>query len=134
MRTAKSEDPLNDRLAALEHELQQRRQQQEAEAQIHKNKSAEEKELPLPRLVILIDSLPEGYPHSALDVLAKQGRELGVFCIYLCSKQELIHGSCGGAPPRPWAFRCSACSAGLPSCGQDSNRCGSLSRPEGVRI
>lgn len=97
MKTGKGNNTLYKRLASLEHELHQRRQQMEADEQIHRKKFNEKKELPLPRLVLVIDSLPEGFSHSALDLLAKQGKELGVFCIYLCPRAELVPGSCGGS-------------------------------------
>lgn len=94
--TNKGENILNARLNSLEQEMQQRRQQQEISKQVGSKSNSEQQEPPLPRLVILIDSLPEGFTHSALDLLEKQGRELGIYCIYLCDKPEHIPGSCGG--------------------------------------
>jgi S-DNA-T family DNA segregation ATPase FtsK/SpoIIIE len=79
-------------MAALEAELQSRQQwvQARKEAQM-----ATPSGPPLPRLIIFFDYLPVEYNHPGLTTLLEEGKELGIYGIFLTDMRENIPGECG---------------------------------------
>ena len=82
-------------LAVLESELQRREQLVETKKLIKNDSSSSGNELPLPRLIIVVDYIDSSFSHPALQLLLRKGRELGVYGIFLTSKPEQVPGECG---------------------------------------
>lgn len=89
-----SKEPDQRFMAALESEIQRREQLSEAQKMMRKDDSGQS-QIPLPRLLVVFDYLPETYHHPALNLLDKKGPELGVYGIYLTEQPRQIPGNCG---------------------------------------
>jgi S-DNA-T family DNA segregation ATPase FtsK/SpoIIIE len=86
------ENLLQETMIALEAELQSRQQW----IQTRKDaKLAIPSGPPLPRLIVLFDYLPLDYNHPGLTTMLEEGKELGIYGIFLAERREYIPGECG---------------------------------------
>jgi len=84
---------LSDLMDELEEELQRR--EQLVETQRHSLAGSRDMEAPLPRVVIVFDSLPTNYAHPGLAILLKKGKQLGFYGVFLTDRVEQVPGACG---------------------------------------
>ena len=77
----------------LETELKRREQILEGRKMVGgENASAT---LPLPCLVVILDSFPVEFSHPGIDLLLKSGKALGAYALYLTEDAAKIPGMCG---------------------------------------
>lgn len=81
-------------MTALEAELQRREQMVESQKMLKKDDKGHQN-IPLPRLLVVFDYLPDTFRHPAINLLNNKGPELGVYGIFLTSQAKQIPGSCG---------------------------------------
>jgi S-DNA-T family DNA segregation ATPase FtsK/SpoIIIE len=91
--TGEADQPAAEVMMQLEGELQQR--EQIVESQQTLLRAGQPPVLPLPRLVIVLDNLPQRYSHPALSMLLEKGRSLGVYGILLADRPPDVSGACG---------------------------------------
>lgn len=86
-------EPPAELMAALESEVLRRQQIVETRAQA----SAASKPMgpPLPRLVIVFDQPGIQYAHPGLSLLLQQGRELGIYGVFLTDEAQHVPARCG---------------------------------------
>lgn len=91
--------PMPSLLTRLEEELQKREQSMIAQKVVNKDEQGKAV-IPLPRLLVIFDYLPQGFSHPAIQLLLEKGPALGVIGIFLTGNETNIPGECGIAIKR----------------------------------